>query len=125
MSKDSSYIINIILSLVLIMGIIFSSISSIETNRNEKVLNQKIESYKTLNSKIVNDLNVQLKKNDELRLENDVLKRTVDDLKVQVNSCIVESDELKKRLLIPPPACPKTKPIKKKRIPYDIAPSQQ
>jgi cell division protein FtsB len=107
------------------MGIIFSSIWSIETKRNEKLLNETIESYKTLNSKTVNNLNVQLKKNDELRLENDALKREIDSLKVQVNSCIVESEELKKKLLIPPPACPKAKPIKKKRIPYDIAPSQQ
>lgn len=129
MTKEKVITVSVVLAIVLVVMIFLTSFIVVHEKKQTWLAEQKItEIQDDLNDakKILED---ELKKSESLRLERDALTGTIDSLKKQIGSLTIENQELKRKLVVPPPIPVQKpvvkKPIKKKRIPYDIAPSQQ
>lgn len=136
MTKDTVSNVAIILALVLALVTSFSTVMIIREKAQVRLISQSVETYKISADKALKDLNTQVdnnsalvasnyqlkKNNDALAAQNEALNSKIASLEDKVNSLTIEVQDYKKHRV-----ATIKKPVvkKKKRIPYDIAPSQQ
>ena len=132
MLRIKKHVLMITLLLWLFIGTFLATFQVIHVRSLNKMLRADVAECQDKYDAIKKDVDVEKNKSDELKAERDSLAKEVESLDARVIELNRQIDLLRAQLVstnMPPHPKPIAKPpikkVKKKRIPYDIAPSQQ